>query len=258
MTKSATDALRELQGVLAPTPRAAVAVSGGVDSMTLAVVAHRLPDAAVEIFHAVSPAVPPEATARVRHYADREGWRLQVVDAGEFDDPNYRANPVNRCFYCKTNLYGAIVGRTDAVVYSGTNMDDLGDYRPGLEAAANRDVRHPFVEADIDKASVRAMAHMLGLDDLAELPAAPCLSSRIETGLRVEADQLALVHAVERYVGRQLDPDTVRCRVRHDAIVIELDGGTVDALPESRQRDMTAIIARMFRDSAFLRPGADG
>ena len=273
MTRPAKEALRDLQGVLAPTPRAAVAVSGGVDSMTLAVVAHRLPDTAIEIFHAVSPAVPPEATARVRRYADREGWRLQVVDAGEFDDPNYRANPSNRCFYCKTNLYDTIVGRTDAVVYSGTNMDDLGDYRPGLEAAKSHGVRHPYVEAVIDKATVRAVARDLGLDDLAELPAAPCLSSRIETGLRVEADQLALVHAVERYVARQLDPDTVRCRVRHDAVVIELDAATADALPAPRRRDMTAIIARMFRDedierpvrfaayrmgSAFLRPAADG
>ena len=82
----------------------APAVSGGVDSMTLAVVAHRI-GAAPEMFHAVSPAVPASATERVHEVAAREGWLLRVVDAGEFDDPDYVANPVDRCFHCKTELY---------------------------------------------------------------------------------------------------------------------------------------------------------
>src|SRR5882757_11460128 len=91
---------------------AAVAVSGGVDSMTLAVIAHRTRHAATTMFHAVSPAVPPEATERVRRYARSEGWDLVVFDAGEFADADYRSNPVNRCFYCKTHLYSAIAART--------------------------------------------------------------------------------------------------------------------------------------------------
>ena len=251
--------------------RSAVAVSGGVDSMTLALLAGRRPGAACAMFHAVSPAVPPEATARVRAYAAREGWRLTVLDAGEFDDPAYRANPADRCFYCKTNLYGALAARTDATLLSGTNLDDLGDWRPGLRAAQAQGVRHPFVEAGIDKAAVRAIAATLGFDDLAQLPAAPCLASRIETGLRVEADDLASVHAAERYLARQLRPETVRCRKRKAGIVVELDTATLDALTESRRAALAAVVAGMFEaddragpvrfapyrtGSAFLRPAA--
>ena len=136
-----------LNTVLDDIGRAAVAVSGGVDSMTLALLAGRRSGADCAMFHAVSPAVPAEATARVQDYAAREGWRLTVLDAGEFDDPAYRANPANRCFYCKTNLYGALAARTDATLLSGTNVDDLGDWRPGLKAAQAHGVRHPFVEA---------------------------------------------------------------------------------------------------------------
>src|SRR5579863_24109 len=86
--------------------RLAVAVSGGVDSVTLATFAHRAESSRVEMFHAVSPAVPDEATERVESLATDEGWRLRIVEAGEFADANYLANPVDRCFFCKSNLYG--------------------------------------------------------------------------------------------------------------------------------------------------------
>ena len=129
----------------------AVAVSGGVDSLTLA---DPRPPAGLGptalMVHAVSPAVPGEATARVRAEAAREGWDLRVIEAGEFADPAYRANPVNRCFFCKTNLYGAIRQRhRPARWLSGANLDDLGEYRPGLDAAREHGVRHPYVEAGL-------------------------------------------------------------------------------------------------------------
>ncbi len=223
--------LGDLHDVLDGFGRIAVAVSGGVDSMTLATVTHRrVADATM--FHAVSPAVPPEATERVRAYAGREGWRLRVVDAGEYDDPDYRANPVNRCFHCKRNLYGTIAGLTDVPIASGTNLDDLGDFRPGLVAAERHGVRHPFVEAGIDKATVRRVAAGLGLDDIADLPAAPCLSSRIETGIAIDADSLAFVHRVERLLTDGLSPRTVRCRVRDAGIVVELDPDALARLAE--------------------------
>ena len=243
-----------LNAVLDDIGRAAVAVSGGVDSMTLALLAGRRLGADCAMFHAVSPAVPAEATARVQEYAVREGWRLTVLDAGEFDDPAYRANPANRCFYCKTNLYGALAARTDATLLSGTNLDDLGDWRPGLKAAEVHGVRHPFVEAGIDKATVRSLAAGLGFDDLARLPAAPCLSSRIETGLRVEADDLASIHAAERYLARQLQPETVRCRQRKAGIVIELDEPTLGALSASRRAALGAAVAGMFETNDRTRP----
>lgn len=205
----------------------AVAVSGGVDSMTLAYVAHRFSRAQVSIVHAVSPAVPAQATQRVRDYAAREGWDLKVVGAGEFDDPRYRANPVNRCYFCKTNLYDRIQGLTEHAIASGANLDDLGDYRPGLKAAAEHAVVHPFVEAKIDKAHVRLIARHHGLDDLAELPAQPCLSSRVETGIAIDASDLAFIEQAESRLAGILPPGaTIRCRITHQGVVIELGDET--------------------------------
>jgi uncharacterized protein len=198
------------------------------------------------MFHAVSPAVPDAATARVRAFADALGWNLEVFDAGEFADPTYRANPVDRCFHCKTGLYGTIRERTPATILSGTNRDDLGDYRPGLEAARDHGVRHPYVEAGIDKAGVRAVARALGHPDLAELPAQPCLSSRIETGLRIRPRVLAVVDAVERFVAGHLAPDVVRCRVRRGGVCIELDAASLDRLAPETRRDLSRDIAAMF------------
>lgn len=154
--------LAALDRVLDTFGRLAVAVSGGVDSLTLSVRAHHYRNGEVQMFHAVSPAVPVEATARVRAMAEREGWPLKIIDAAEFSDPRYRANPVNRCFYCKSHLYDAIAACTDAQIVSGTNLDDLGEYRPGLDAASSRSVRHPYVEAGIGKQALRRQGYGRG------------------------------------------------------------------------------------------------
>ncbi|EWY41163.1 potassium-transporting ATPase subunit A [Skermanella stibiiresistens SB22] len=243
-------------------PDLVIAVSGGVDSMTLAHVAHRFSASSVAMLHAVSPAVPPHATARVRAHAEREGWALTVSDAGEFADPRYRANPVDRCYFCKSNLYDRIRAVTDGTVASGTNLDDLGDYRPGLKAAAQRGVVHPFVEAGIDKATVRALARLHGLDDLAELPAQPCLSSRVETGIAIDADDLAFVDRVETAVAALMPAGaSVRCRITHGGVALEL-GETPAGFGEAERltAGLCAETGRIFsgvrpyrRGSAFLR-----
>lgn len=224
----------------------AVAVSGGVDSLTLATFVHRTTGPRVEMFHAVSPAVPGDATGRVERLAAAEGWRLRIVDAGEFADETYLANPVDRCFFCKINLYGCIARHSDAQILSGANLDDLGEYRPGLHAAERHSVRHPYLEAEIDKGAVRALARTLGLGDLSELPAAPCLSSRVETGIAIRADVLRAIHAVERSIATDFPLGTVRCRFRTRGIVIELDPETLAAIKGTREDDARAHVNRIF------------
>ena len=255
--------MSNLAAILGALDAPAVAVSGGVDSMTLAHVAHAAHGVTARMVHAVSPAVPAAATARVRGHAQRAGWTLTIIDAGEFADPDYRANPVNRCYFCKTNLYGAIAARFAGTILSGTNTDDLGDYRPGLKAAAEHNVRHPFVEAGLSKADVRALARSLGLDDLAELPAAPCLSSRVETGIGIDPADLALIDAVETRLRGAVGHTDVRCRVTALGVRIELGGdvlGTLAASSRAAVESMIVDAGRPFlgyapyrRGSAFLR-----
>jgi len=245
--------LAALDGVLRSIGDVAVAVSGGVDSLTLAVAAHRALGGQASMYHAVSPAVPAEATERTRQVAAREGWRLTVLDAGEFGDRDYMRNPLDRCFYCKTNLYGAIRPHTAAQVVSGTNLDDLGEYRPGLIAAKEHGVRHPFVEARIDKRGVRAIARDIGLGELAELPASPCLSSRIETGIAIDPVMLECVHESERLIERELKPKTVRCRVRAGGVVIELDEACLAVLPDEQLAMLTQRVQALFGQRDLVR-----
>ena len=224
-----------------------IAVSGGVDSMTLSSFANLvLGPKGVYMVHAVSPAVPAAATIRVREFAAREGWQLTEVDAGEFGDPRYRANPVDRCFYCKSNLYGTLHRLADGVIMSGTNCDDLDDYRPGLKAAAKNSVRHPYVEAGMVKADIRDLGRKLGLETLAELPASPCLSSRIETGIRVEPELLSMIDEVETWIQATLGPRVVRCRIRNKGVTIEIDPETLNSLTTAKRQDIIGSVrARM-------------
>jgi len=237
--------LDALQNLLSRISRPIVAVSGGVDSVTLGAVASALYEG-VLLVHAVSPAVPGEATARLKGMAEERSWRLEIIGTGEFDDPRYRANPVNRCFFCKTNLYAAIRAyvASDRPILSGANLDDLGEYRPGLDAARLHRVRHPYIEAGIDKQGVRAIARHLGLREVAELPSSPCLASRVETGIRIESTTLAFIHRVERLVSARIRPATVRCRVRAKGIVVELDSASLGNLSEDGRAALTTIIGQ--------------
>jgi uncharacterized protein len=255
--------LQQLEATLARHARLAIAVSGGVDSMALSHVAHRTNPAGVEIYHAVSPAVPAAATKRVVAHAQRAGWRLELIDAGEMNDPRYVGNPVDRCYFCKSNLYSRIRSRTDATIASGANCDDLGDYRPGLLAAGQNGVVHPLIDAGFGKIQIRALARHLELDDVSELPAQPCLASRIETGLPVREVDLAFVNKVETLLYDMLGAGDHRCRIVRNGVRIEIDGAHLESLDEAGRHRVGALcmaagyappdFAAYRRGSAFLR-----
>jgi uncharacterized protein len=221
------------------------------------------------MYHATGPAVPAAARARVEAHAAKHGWPLTLLDAGEQRDARYRANPVDRCYYCKTNLYTRIREATSDTIASGTNRDDLDDFRPGLRAAAERDVVHPYVEAGIDKSTVYALAADLGLDDLERLPPQPCLASRVETGIAISTDDLAFIDSVETRLAEAFGREAVvRCRVTQRGIVIELSaslGARSAAIAQRIGVEACAREGRTFADvraytrgAAFLRKAMDG
>ena len=247
--------LARLQAVLDTAADWTFSVSGGVDSMTLATLAHRHLARPPRMVHAASPAVPAAARPLIEAQAEAEGWRLEIIDAGEFADPAYRENPVNRCYFCKSNLYDsirAVLAASEGAVASGTNLDDLYDFRPGLKAAEERGIRHPFVEAGIGKAAVRALARAHGFG-FAELPAQPCLASRVETGLSIEPADMAFIDRLEselRYsVGGRSD---LRVRLCRGGVAVE-----TSSAPEGWD-DIAAIAARACersdRDFLGVRP----
>lgn len=245
-----------------------VACSGGVDSLLLATVAHRRDPGATIIAHTVTPAVPGEGTARVLAAGRREGWRVELVRSREFDDERYLSNPTDRCYFCKTNLYdaigelavgdlaaaiaGRVAGRVAGAVtvLSGANLDDLAEYRPGLRAAAEHGVRHPYVEAQIDKAGIRAIARRLGLAE-AELPSSPCLASRLYTGTRVTPDRLGAIEVGEAIL-REAGAPVARCRLRGDDVTIEVPDDDRHVVTEALVADVAAAMRTAHRSIASV------
>lgn len=236
-------------------PRRVVACSGGVDSLLLSDVAHEAAPRDTVIAHSVTPAVPHAATERVERVARELGWRLRLVRSGEFDDARYLANPVDRCFHCKSHLYDEldrlVAALPGATVLSGANVDDLGEYRPGLEAARRHRVHHPWVEAGATKDAIRALARARGRD-WHDLPAAPCLASRLYTGTAVTPELLRAVEAGERRLRELTGLRVVRCRVRGDTARIEVGAADRDRVTP----DVVADVGRVMRAAAPVLGGA--
>ena len=246
-----TAKIEALHDWFAPLDSVVVAYSGGTDSTLVAAVAARaLGDRSIAVT-AVSPSLPPGELEEARSVAARLGIGHRTVRTRETERPEYLANGIDRCYHCKTELYevlGAVAERAGgATVVSGANVDDLGDYRPGLRAAAEHGVRHPLVEVGLSKAEVRDAARALGVPTW-DKPASACLSSRIAFGVTISLEELSRVGRAERVL-KDLGFRQCRVRVHGDLVRIEVEAEEVPRLAEPgvRERVVEAIIALGYR-----------
>lgn len=181
-------------------PSVLVCYSGGTDSALVLAVAHALRGPNAVGMTAVSPSLAPSERDDAVTLAREIGARHELVASSEIDDERYAKNGADRCFHCKSELYRVAERKQAewglAAIMNGTNTDDLGDYRPGLEAAKNARVRSPFVEAGLGKAEVRRLAALMGLR-VWDKPAAACLSSRLPYGTRVTRERLEQIATFE-------------------------------------------------------------
>ncbi len=219
---------------------AAVAFSGGIDSTVVARAAFQaLGECAIAVT-GDSASVPRHELEESRRLAELIGIRHVVVRTEEFDDPDYLKNDGTRCYHCKSELYQKIETLLPDLgvswICSGANLDDQGDYRPGLKAAAEHQVRHPLQEAGFSKADVRALALAWNLPTW-DKPASPCLSSRLAPGVAVTPERTARVEAAERYL-HQLGYRECRVRLHEgDLARIEVPVGDLARLADPAVRD---------------------
>ncbi len=223
-----------------------VAVSGGIDSITLAAAFSNYTEKKIPIAHATGPAVPLEATKRVKDLSLKYNWKVFFIKAGEMKDPRYLANPLNRCFFCKENLYTSIFSITKGKIVSGANIDDLNDYRPGLDAALNADVSHPYIDSEMNKEDVRKLAKDLGLGRLSELPSSPCLSSRVETGININSSLLHKIGFVESKIKQIISDADLRCRWFSSGVVIEFKYPQVENISKTHRKNIFNLVASTF------------
>lgn len=229
----------------------AVAYSGGVDSAVVAYAAlQALGDDAVAIT-GVSPSLAASERSRARETASAIGIRHREIETNEFANSDYTKNAPDRCFHCKTQLYSQLQYVSEefgfATILNGANVDDLGDYRPGLQAAADHAVRSPLAECGFTKSDVRELAQLWDLP-VWDKPASPCLSSRVAYGEEVTPQRLQMVDAAESLL-RQLGLKEVRVRY-HKNDLARIEVATAD-LPRLCETDIRETLAAKFKEIGF-------
>jgi pyridinium-3,5-biscarboxylic acid mononucleotide sulfurtransferase len=226
-----------------------VAYSGGVDSAYLAYVAHRtLGDRAVAVT-ADSPSYPERHRALAIRIAHDFGLRHEIIHTSELDRPEYRANPANRCYYCKHELYthlSQIAQARGAIVVDGNNADDRGDYRPGRQAAREFGVRSPLDEVDLTKDEIRDLSKRAGLPTWDE-PASACLSSRIPYHSEVTGEKLRTIERAEQAL-RELGFRVFRVRHHDELARIEI---ARDEMPRALEPTIATAIVRELKAAGY-------
>ncbi len=230
--------INRLEQIISTTDSAIVAFSGGVDSSLVAAGAHRALGSRALAVTAISPALATGELDGARSVATHIGIAHRWITTNELARPEYRANGPDRCYHCKSELYASLAAVAAAegfaALFSGANVDDLGDWRPGLRAAEERGVRHPLIEAGLGKTEIRALAHELGLPS-AEKPAMPCLASRLPFGTEVSREVLAQVDRAERSL-KALGHRELRVRHFGDNARVELGADDLE------RADVDAIV----------------
>jgi len=222
----------DLVDILSKMDRVIIAYSGGVDSAFLAAVANEVLGNNALSVTAVSPSLAPSELEEAQSLAQDLGLNYRTINTNEIDREDYSANNPDRCFFCKDELYSHLIkfcGEENYnFVVNGTNVDDLGDYRPGLDAATQYGVRSPLVEANLEKKDIRVLSREMGLPTW-DKPAQACLSSRIPYGTMVTVEALTTIAKAEKYLRTK---GFKQLRVRHHESIarIEISADDFDVL----------------------------
>lgn len=247
---SRTERVNELRSRLATMSKAVIAYSGGVDSAYLAYEANRVMSKDAVCVLGLSPSVSKKQRDEAFDIAANLGLNLRTIETSEFHDPSYIANPSNRCYFCKSELYGKLgelAGSLGIVnVLDGTNADDLADVRHGRQAAEEKGLKSPLAESGLTKQEIRELSRQNGVPGW-DRPASPCLSSRIAQGVPVTIGRVGQVEQAEEFL-REMGFRELRVRVHGELARIEIG---LDEIKKAMELERFQQISGRFRKLGF-------